>query len=221
MNNLSLRNCKSVIRSSFIVHRSFRRGFTLMEMIVVMGLFLIIITAITAIYAQTTRYGRQVVARAKVQDQVRGTMEAIARAIRVSDIDYNSYPGGTLPAQPMSYLDLINPNDRDYSNIRPSWGIRLEKNPSTVCDLSPCMILSLQNIDMSQLNPRGTQVEDLRFYVSPAKDPFAFDPASGTYASSQQPIVTVYMRVRYMASNPKDQFVVSMQTTVTPRLYLR
>ncbi len=210
--------------------RTMRRpAFTLVEIMIVMGLFLIVTTAVVEIFVQTTRYGRQVVARAKIQDRVRGSLESMARTIRVSNIDYDSYDGGTLPAQPMTSIRLRNPNEsyRWDGYSRPDWVIRLESDPTKCADLgssSPCMILSegwWSGGDLAAFNPQGTVVEDLRFYVSPSKDPFALNRDTGTYASDDQPLVTVYLRVRGLALKPSDEWVMSLQTTVTPRLYLR
>jgi len=205
---------------------SARRGFTLVEALIVLMTFGILVTLITDIFVRTTDFGRQIVSRAKLQGDARNALEAIARAVRVSDIDYASW-GGTLPAQPNSELRLINPVSGLASRIR------LEKtNAGCYGDgLSyPCIVVSTDNgSTWTPLSPKGAKIvapngaanDGLLFYVSPNKDPFLYNGDTGTYASNSQPVITVVMTVHANAGRPQDVWEYTLQTSMTPRLYLR
>jgi len=203
--------------------KKFRAAFTLVELLVVMAVFGIMMVALSDIYVQTMRYGQQVVSRAKLQADARNALEAIARAVRVSNINYTSpnYNGGsgTLPAMPVTELDLINPKTGDTANIRLD---PTDANCYNDAKSFPCLDVSTNGgANWSRLSPKGVAVDSLKFFISPSTDPFAFNQTTGTYPSNDQPIVTILVQFHGLATRPGDQWVYSLQTTVTPRLYLR
>jgi prepilin-type N-terminal cleavage/methylation domain-containing protein len=200
-----------------------RRAFTLVELLVVMSIFSVVLVSTSDIYVQTMRYGKQIVSRAKLQADSRNALEAIARAVRVSNINYASlnYNGGsgTLPPMPVGELDLINPRTGDKVNIRLD---STDTNCYSDGKSSPCINVSTDGgSTWAPLSPKGVKIDSLKFYISPNKDPFSFDQAAGTYASSNQPVVTIAAQFRSLGARASDDWVYPLQTAVTPRLYLR
>lgn len=198
-----------------------RKSFTLMEAVVVMGIFVILLTSMTEIFLRTSQFGRQIALRSKLQSDARYAVEAVARAVRVSDLDYASWGlGGGLPPQPNSELRLIDPTSGAVSRIRLD-----ETDAGCWNDGSsfPCVAVSTDNFGSvwTPLTPQKVKVETLLFFASPPVDPFLLDEDTGLYASNSQPIVTVLLTVRGLSSRVADEWVYSVQTTVTPRLYLR
>lgn len=190
----------------------------MVEMLVVMSSFIVLVTIISDIYVQTTRFGRSVVLRAKLQSDARNTMEAVARAVRVSNLDYAAW-GGTLPAQPMTELRLINPTTANVSRIK------LEAtNAGCFNDAKsyPCITVSTDGgVTWTPLSPRGAKVDSLLFYAAPSQDPFLFNQTTGTYAGGSQPFVVMNMVIHGLGTRASDDWVYTLQTTTTPRLYLR
>jgi len=194
-----------------------RAGFTLVELLVVMVIFGVMMTSMSDIYVQTLRYGQQIVMRAKLQADARNALEAVARAVRVSDIDYAAY-GGTVTS-PVTELDLMNPKTGDTSKIRLD-----STNANCYNDAKsfPCLDVSTNGgANWSLLSPKGVKIDSLEFFISPNQDPFAFNTTTGAYPSNNQPIVTILVQFHGLATRPGDQWIYSLQTTVTPRLYLR
>jgi prepilin-type N-terminal cleavage/methylation domain-containing protein len=195
-----------------------RRGFTLVEVLVVMASFTILVTLISDIYVQTARFGRSVVLHAKLQADARNAMEAVSRAVRVSNIDYAIW-GGTLPAQPMTELRLINPTTGNASRIK------FESTDSgcfSDAKSYPCVTVSTDGgTTWTPLSPRGARIDSLLFYVAPSQDPFLFNQETGTYAGGDQPFVIMSMKIHGLGTRPSDDWVYTLQTTTTPRLYLR
>jgi hypothetical protein len=195
-----------------------RKGFTVMEALVVLAAFSSLMILISDIYVQTTRFGRSIVLRSKVQADARNTLEALARAIRVSSIDYASW-GGTLPVQPTEELRLINPATGSTSRI----GLRRSDEACHNDAKSyPCITVSTDNgLTWAPLSPKGATVETLSYLVSPSTDPFAYDAESGSYNNDQFPFVTILMEYHGTGRNPSEEWSYALQTTVTPRIYVR
>jgi len=196
-----------------------RCGFTLIEALITMAIFSVMMVAFSDIYTQNMRYARQIILRAKLQADARASVEAFARAVRVSNIDYTYY-SGTLPAQPMTTLALVNPRTGDKSRI---W---LDATPSECySDGNNCMNVTTDNgVTWAPLSPKGVSIDNLQFYVTPNRDPFNFNQSTGQYDSNAQPTVTIVAKFHgqgLSATDTADQWVYSLQTTVTPRLYLR
>jgi prepilin-type N-terminal cleavage/methylation domain len=196
-----------------------RRGFTLIEALITMAIFSVMMIAFSDIYTQNMRYARQIIVRAKLQADARASLEALARAIRVSNIDY-SYYAGTLPAQPMTTLALVNPRTGDNSRI---W---LDATPSECYnDGNSCINVTTDNgLTWAPLSPKGVSLDNLKFYVTPSRDPYNFNQSTGQYDSSAQPVITIVAKFHgqgLSATDTAGQWVYALQTTVTPRLYLR
>ena len=161
--------------------------------------------------------------RAKLQADARNALEAIARAVRVSNINYTSlnYNGGsgTLPAMPVTELDLKNPKTGDTSNIRLDM---TDANCYNDGKSFPCLDVSTDGgSNWSLLSPKGVKIDNLKFYIYPSQDPFAFNTTTGAFPSNNQPTVTIFVQFHGLATRPGDEWVYPLQTTVTPRLYLR
>jgi prepilin-type N-terminal cleavage/methylation domain-containing protein len=202
-----------------------RRGFTLVEALVTLAIFGVLMISITDIYIQNMRFARQIIMRAKLQGDARYALEALTRAIRVSDIDYVSW-GGTLPGQPQTELRLVNLRTGDTSRIR------LESTDGGCYGDGksyPCITVSTDGGSptptWAPLTPKNVKIDNLRFYTTPSKDPFNFNTTTGAYDSdglaTDQPIVTISVQFHGIAPRASDEWIYSLQTTVTPRLYLR
>lgn len=71
-----------------------RNGFTLMEVLVVLALTIILMTAIVSVFILSLRAQRQASARQEILSASRAVVENIARSIRTSEIDFAaSYAG--------------------------------------------------------------------------------------------------------------------------------
>src|SRR3990172_10872392 len=68
---------------SHIAHRGSRKGFTMIELIVAMGIFLILIAAATRGLVEALRTQRAIVALMAANDNASSVLEQMAREIRV------------------------------------------------------------------------------------------------------------------------------------------
>jgi prepilin-type N-terminal cleavage/methylation domain-containing protein len=213
--------------------RKTRSGFTLVEALVTMAIFTILMVSVSSIYVQNLRFARQIISRTKLQADARYALETLTRAIRVSDLDYAAW-GGTLPAQPTTELRLINLRTGDTGRIRlesTSWETAAQADANCHNDGKsyPCITVSTDGgTTWAPLTPRGVKIDNLRFYATPSRDPFNFNQESGAYdsdaLSTDQPIITISVQFHGLGIGAVDtagEWTYSLQTTVTPRLYLR
>jgi hypothetical protein len=122
-------------------------------------------------------------------------------------------------AEPNSELRLINPVTGLASRVA------LRSTDSECYSDSksfPCIAVSTDDgSTWTPLSPKGAKIEALNFYASPSTDPFLYNGETGTFASDSQPIVTTVMTIRGLAGRTQDEWKFTLQTTMTPRLYLR
>jgi prepilin-type N-terminal cleavage/methylation domain-containing protein len=195
------------------------RGFTLMELLVVLGLFSTVVVASSDIFLLANRSQRKLFGLERTQADARFTMEAITREVRTGLIDYAYYAGrGTAMGTPDGELALI-----DSTNTKVKFQVSDTSNEANCADASskPCLLVSVGGGTPTAVTPKGVQVNNAKFYISPTTDPNVLDPNTGAYAANVQPHVTVVLILRSTRERSTEQSVVYLQTTATNRKYKR
>lgn len=193
-----------------------RDGFTLVELLVVLGIFSTVVVSASDIFLLVSRAQRKVYALERTQADARYTMEAISREIRTGRIDYAAY-GGTVtsPADTLRLLDI----DKTPIVFR-----RSAADESSLCaDTAsvPCLVVLIGLNAPVAVTPKGVIARNLQFYVEPGVDPLTFDPATGGYAADTQPFVTVVLSLEGASNQAGERSPVNVQTTITTRDYRR
>jgi len=193
-----------------------RRGFSLMEMLVVLGIFSTVVVAASDILMMSSRSQRKVFALERTQADARFAMEAISREVRTGSIDY-AYYGADLPANgPVDDLALIDSAGKKIKFFKSA-------GASECADVSssPCLLVSIEGGTPAPITPKGVKVYSSAFYLLPKADPALFDTFTGGYASNVQPHVTVVLVMESAVQDPRERSVVYLQTTVENRGYKR
>jgi prepilin-type N-terminal cleavage/methylation domain-containing protein len=191
------------------------RGLTLMELLVVMGIFSLTVTMTSAIFIQSNRAQRRVLALNAAQADLRFALEAIVREVRGGQIDYATYAGSGGVQVPSDNLII---KSASGSKLK----FYAETNP-TVCPSGVAKCLAV-NVDgqAQSVTASGITLLNATFYISPQADPFSIDAASGLYKSDAQPLVTIALKIKAPGTaGTVDAAVLSAQTTVASRLYAR
>ncbi len=192
-----------------------KRGLTLMEILVVMGIFSVTVTIASGIFLLSNRAQRRVLAITTGQADMRFALEAMVREVRGGQIDYATYEGsgGGIPT-PTDRLILKDPTGGNLV-------FYAETNP-TVCPagIAKCLAVKVNGTPQS-LTSAGVLLEKLVFYVTPANDPFSIDAASGLYKANSQPTVTVAIQLKTLGPKPEDVVTLNAQTTAVSRAYAR
>lgn len=185
------------------------RGFTLMEVLVVVAIFSTAMVAVTDMFLMSNRAERKVLGREQLASTARVAVEQMARGVRQGRIDYARYAdpaeGGALALE-----------DTRLFLTAPGGGTASFRRSETGCPTgsSPCLLVE-ENGESASLTPQGAVVEQFSVIVNPVTDPFTSPPGSAV----PQPTVTVILALR--SGSGASAASVRVQTTVASRLYVR
>lgn len=191
--------------SAFCILHS-RRGFTLVEMVIVLGIFLVASTVATSIFVSANKASRKTVGITRVGSDARWAMEKMVEDIRLGTVDYTALAHVT----PTNVLPL-----RTIDGQMISYGL---SNDRTVCGDAAisCLTVSYNGVSLASMTPKGMNVRRLNFYVWPSSDPFTDTPTE-----FGQPRVTIVFETETVTSKKEEQARLSLETTVSTRIYKR
>lgn len=190
-------------------------GFTLLEMVIAIGIFSLAVVVLLQIFLTTSRAQQKSSVVLDTQAQARYALEVISRQIREGYIDYSYY---TSPL-PDANADGISDAQSELALVDLNNQQTIFKLSSLNCpkDSSPCLKMTSAGVDYN-LSGQGLKVLNLGFYISPTTDPFVpdFKPSFGN-----QPKVTVTMGLQSVGNKPELQATAFLQTTISSRYYKR
>ncbi|HJV32807.1 MAG TPA: prepilin-type N-terminal cleavage/methylation domain-containing protein [Patescibacteria group bacterium] len=190
------------------------RGLTLMELLVVMGIFSLTVALTSSIFLLSNQAQRRVLAITAAQADLRFALEAVVREVRAGTIDYATYEaagGVPVPADSLILLSASGSRLEFYAETSPA-----------VCPAGTAKCLAVRVDGVPQaITSTGILLEDLTFFITPQADPFTIDEASGLYKSDEQPLVTLALKVKTQGRKPEDVVTLNAQTTIAARSYVR
>lgn len=194
-----------------------------MELLVVLGIFSMVVTAASDIFMLTGRSQRRVFGLERTQADARFAMEALTREIRTGRIDYAYYAarvaaGGATFGAPETELALIDSTD---TPLRFFLSVTDEEKAACAADSIPCLLVSVDGGAASAITPKGVSLSTLAFYISPLADPTEFDVDNGEFLTNEQPRVTIVLSLDSVAGREDERAHLNLQTTVTNRRYDR
>lgn len=202
-----------------IVSTNHARGFTLMEMVVVLGLFSVIVVTATDIFILANKAQRKVYGLERIQADARYAMEAVVREVRADNIDYAYYATRTLPlALPDTELALVDSSGQSLMFAQ-SRADQAALCPDAIS--IPCLLITVGTGTPVSMTPKGVRVRSARFYISPSSDPFLYITTTFSYANNIQPKVTFVLTLETVGERDGESSVVALQTTATQRRYAR
>ncbi|MFA5413386.1 MAG: prepilin-type N-terminal cleavage/methylation domain-containing protein [Patescibacteria group bacterium] len=190
-----------------------KKGFTLVEMMVVLAIFSVATVVIIDIFMMAGKAQRRTLAIEKIQSDARYSMEAMSKEIKMDMIDYGwaGYAAGiTLPEDELALLDA------DNNSI-----IFKKSADNCPAGTAKCLTVSIDGgVTWASITSKGNNVEDLKFYIDPAVDPFLMN-AGNTYDSDNQPRVTIVLATKGIGGRVEEQQTIYLETTVSSRIYRR
>lgn len=177
-----------------------RRGFTLMEMLVALGLFAVVVTIATDLFLTFQRLSRKTESLDQLVANARLITERIVREVKEGTIDYDQYASTSL-ALPQNRLDLRNTSNTEVDFVHRDEQLFFNGEP---------------------LTSAAVRVQVAQFTIVPAADPFSFNEESGIFASNTQPRVTILLTLNNGRDpGDRDYTRYDVQTTISSRVYAR
>lgn len=180
-------------------HVTCNKGFTLIEMVVVLGIFLIASTAAMSIFVSANKASRRTIATARVGGDARWVMEKMVDDIRLSSIDYAALR-----------LDLDGKTSELPLRTQEGQELRYALRDGAIT------FLPQGSTTPARMTTNTVAVRRLDFYVWPTKDPFVL---AGDGRTLGQPRVTIVFETETIGSKKEEQSRLSLQTTVSTRVY--
>jgi len=162
------------------IKNSKQGGFTLIEMIVALSIFVMIILIVVNVFVVINNTQRKTVAMQRVQDDVRYLLEAVAQEIRLGTINYAHYGDmeydlHELDTEGEFVLALTNQADeqiffrRSPGALGPGTGTKVQycsEAGTGVCDEEA-------GTGWYDITPESVEITNLRFIITPSADPMA------------------------------------------------
>lgn len=206
------------IKSAFLK----KRGFTVMETVVVLAIFSIAATYSLAIFVQSNQVQKRTANIQRALSDARYVLEVMAREVRMGHIDYSYYEEeGISLAQSNMPLpqgdEILAIRDVDNNPIRFQ---RAESSP----DSERYVIKLYYEVgdEWLDITPEDLNITRLDFYISPEDDPFEW--IFGGYLNNKQPRVTIVLEtesLHFEGGADSESRLSHFQTTVTSRKYAR
>lgn len=197
-------------------------GFTLMELLVVLGIFSTVVVSASDIFLAANKAQRKIAALERTQADARFTLEAVTREVRGGRIDWQYYADRSIPLDgAVEVLALRDSTDAPIV-FHKSDGANASFCPDAAS--TPCLLVTLGRPGVDEpapLTPKGVTAQNVKFYVAPAADPASFNPATGSYAADVQPRVTSVLVLKSTEQRAVEGAVVYAQTTASSRWYPR
>lgn len=188
------------------------RGFTLVEMLVAMAIFVIFVGVILNSYTTIVRSQREANEYRIMYSEAREMFDYLSLKLRDGMVDYGFYREGGVGGV-MDSLVLVSKDasERIYLSYDPA---------DEDFDVKVNAFDGKNDLDLLSEFSFGDEVKikELSFYVSPSNDPYDNDFYDQD-AIQFQPKVTVYARFERELSGAREPFVMDLETTVSSRVY--
>lgn len=198
-----------------LVKQKNKWGFTLIEVIVALGIFSIATSYAISIFVQSNQVQKRTANMQRILSDARYALEVMAREVRMGHIDYDYYAGQDIS---LDNMPLTQDNAvlaiKDASNQE----IRFRRQEA---EEGRYVIQVYNQGDWLDITPEDLSVERLSFYISPSADPFVWNSNLVDYNSDQQPIVTIVLETKSLYRDLDTEKVSHLQTTVAERKYVR
>lgn len=198
-----------------------RHGFTLLELVLALGIFLILTVVVIDVFLSSSREERRGLAREQIVASGRAALEQITRDIRLGltpSAGFNVL--GACDSLASVYCEFeirfADGSSTQYGFILLSFDPRFEQNLVTCHSPQPGVRCDLFGPTPTFLLTQAARVTAMTVRVSPVGDPFA--PGSSV---NQQPLVTISLTLQGTGPRPEEQLTTTLQTSVASRHYER
>lgn len=191
-----------------------RPGFTLMETLVALTLFVLTLTLAGDLFLAFTRTTRKTENLQEVHSQARFILEKAARALRELTLDYARYREENRALNLAQDILYFRDARGEALTFRAGQGEECGSAPA------PCLLL-IQSAQSESLTGNGVVVRRFQAIIFPELNPRQFDRAQGRFLADAQPRVTLLLVLQRGRAEANDFLNYAVQTTLSNRLYER
>lgn len=199
-----------------MAHYKSQKGFTLVEMLIAMAIFITFTGILISSYTSIVRSQREANDYRLMYSEARSVFESLTAELREGMVDYGNlnYAAGVSNGG-LNELYLVSKDDEVKTHIQYDEDNGVIKVSKSVRDR---ITKAYSGFDENRdLNSNDVKITDLKFYVSPVIDPY--DPQYVENDLNQfHPKVTIYAEFERVAKSGKT-YTTSLQTTVSSRIY--
>lgn len=196
---------------------SFKRdnkGFTLVELLVAMSIFVVFLGVLMSSYTSIIRAQHEANNYRVMYSEARHVFETITQELRNGMVGYDFYNSSPPPSGGDS-IEII-----DKSGLQKTIISFVEPVPDEGIGRINYKTFALSNasvVEENYLNSDAVSVDDLSFYVYPSKDPYNNANVDDN-ALQFQPMITVSATFSRNRTN-KEPYFLTLQTTISSRIY--
>lgn len=185
-------------------HKKNNSGFSLIEILVTIGLFAMVMTISSAIFINVNNLEQQTANMARLQNEGRYILEKMGKEIRGRELDYTAMAKFINSNKPNETSALVFKTD-EYGEV-----YKLAYDSAT----SSIVITTLVNAvsQSANLNSSEVAVEQFKFILTPADAPNDANP-------NVQPRVTIMMVIKNKNVPEKYRKTLTLQTTISSKIY--
>lgn len=194
-------------------------GFTLIEMVVSLGIFMLFIGLILNIFINLTATQQKTNSNRETVSEAKNILNLITTEAKEKSLDYNCYDKDAATCGTIQdTLALISPNGLNRVIIKKECTENqcnlFQINQNKQNDLSPTWFVG----EKTQLNSEKLRIKDIQFFITPIKNPFDINNAAE--ASSQfQPIFHVILNLYRNNKSDPDNSPIIIQSSISSRIY--
>lgn len=195
-----------------------KKGFTVLEMVVVMSIFSIASVYSMSAYVKSNRGQKKIVAISKSTTDARYALETMVKEIRSGKIDYEMYK---LKDINLDNNEPVNDLFIKDANNNLVW-FNLYQVDQTRSQIRVCYTFELCEEDKwYDITPGNVTVTTFNVYIWPKKNPFVLNSNTNEYEANEQPKATIVIRSKSLDKSEVAPQEIHLQTTVSSRTYER
>ncbi len=195
-----------------------KKGFTVLEMVVVMSIFSVASVYSMSAYVKSNRGQKKIVAISKSTTDARYALETMVKEIRSGKIDYQMYDAKEINLasnEPVNDLFITDSNNNlIWFNL---YQVDQTKSQIRVC----YTIEACEEETWFDITPGNINISTFNVYIWPKADPFTFNIDTNDYDADEQPKVSLVIRSKSLDKNEVSPQEIHLQTTVSSRTYER
>ncbi|MFH0814664.1 MAG: prepilin-type N-terminal cleavage/methylation domain-containing protein [Candidatus Falkowbacteria bacterium] len=185
-----------------------QRGFSLIELLVAMAVFLTVLLVATDIFVSVSRREQQTLIQQRALNELRYDLYFLTQQAKINQINYEMYPEKLNIVETQLFLQ-----DKNEKVI-----IFKLSDQSCVAGVKKCLLYFKEGVGWKTLSSTAVDFDFMKFYITPNKNPFDLDKTTGKYAADDQPKVTIVAQA--FAPGQPDRKI-NLQTTISGRIYGR